>query len=294
MTKPRNGTFSLARSLTLLLTLALSSVAQAASKIYYVHTDHLGTPQVLTDQNQSVVWKGEYTPFGEVKEVVNALGQNVRFPGQYHDRETGYYYNYYRDYDPSLGRYIQSDPIGLRGGVNTYGYVYQNPLRYSDPSGESATLAWCFGGPFACAAGVATAVYFAYWATHLPAQINNQNNNDDYTGAGGACPTDRLSSLSTNTPDPCDMFPGFCDEEPPVTYTSPRNLNPTQSRNEMSGSQINKMAKDMKENGYDIDKYGPIQVSRVPGSNRLEIFDGHHRAAAAVKAGINNVPVQIW
>lgn len=54
------------------------------------------------------------------------------------------------------------------------------------------------------------------------------------------------------------------------------------------------MAKDMKENGYDIDKYGPIQVSRVPGSNRLEIFDGHHRAAAAVKAGINNVPVQIW
>ncbi|MBK8972847.1 MAG: RHS repeat-associated core domain-containing protein [Hahellaceae bacterium] len=87
---------------------------------------------MATDQSQAVVWQTEQTPFGEVTQTIGTLAQPLRFPGQYADPETGYSYNYFRDYDPSVGRYVQSDPIGLRGGVNTYGYVGGNPLTYVD------------------------------------------------------------------------------------------------------------------------------------------------------------------
>jgi RHS repeat-associated protein len=62
---------------------------------------------------------------------------NLRLPGQYYDDETGFHYNYFRTYDPSTGRYLESDPIGLAGGLNTYGYVDGNPLMYDDPFGLS-------------------------------------------------------------------------------------------------------------------------------------------------------------
>ncbi|CBL45672.1 RhsD protein [gamma proteobacterium HdN1] len=118
----------------------MSANTTQAEQIYYVHTDHLNAPTLVTDSNKTVVWEGIRKPFGETDEVVNTVRQPIRFPGQYFDGETGLAYNVMRDYDPTLGRYVQSDPIGLRGGVNTYAYVGGNPVNYIDPRGLEAAI----------------------------------------------------------------------------------------------------------------------------------------------------------
>ena len=121
------------------LTTGWISSAHAAvpnGKLYYVHTDHLGTPQALTDEGGAVVWSAIYDPFGQATvDPASTVEMNVRFPGQYYDGETGLHYNYFRTYDPGTGRYLESDPIGLDGGLNTYAYVGGNPLRNADPRG---------------------------------------------------------------------------------------------------------------------------------------------------------------
>jgi RHS repeat-associated protein len=103
---------------------------------HYFHLDHLGTPQHVTDDSGAVVWSADYEPFGEASvALASTVNQNMRFPGQYEDAETGLHDNWWRTYNPGSGRYLQSDPIGLEGGLSTYGYVLQNPLRFIDPEG---------------------------------------------------------------------------------------------------------------------------------------------------------------
>jgi len=120
--------------------------ADGDGDIYFVHNDYLGTPVKMTDMFGIVVWTASFDPFGKavVDEDVDgdgaSIGMNVRFPGQYYDGESGLHYNYFRTYDPELGRYLTSDPIGLFGGINTYGYVFGNPNRYIDPQGLMGSI----------------------------------------------------------------------------------------------------------------------------------------------------------
>ena len=127
--------------------------------IYYYINDHLGTPQMLTDQNAIVVWQADYDPFG--KATVNDdpdgngthVTNNIRFPGQYYDQETGLHYNYHRYYDPGIGRMLSPDPshdlhptgdqiqcvvpflLETPQELHAYVYVQNNPLNNKDPQG---------------------------------------------------------------------------------------------------------------------------------------------------------------
>jgi RHS repeat-associated protein len=116
-------------------------VTSAAAGLYFIHTDHLNTPRLIANNQGATAWQWQnIDPFGNNAPNENPAGLgtltcNLRLPGQYFDQETNLHYNYFRDYDPAIGRYIQSDPIGLEGGINTYLYVRGNPLRYTDPRG---------------------------------------------------------------------------------------------------------------------------------------------------------------
>lgn len=122
---------------------AATASEPAQSQMYYIHPDHLNTPRLVADATGSTVWRWDQAePFGnnpadENPSGLGAFDLPLRLPGQYFDKETNTHYNYFRDYDAAVGRYIQSDPIGLEGGINTYAYVGGNPLSWTDPTGEA-------------------------------------------------------------------------------------------------------------------------------------------------------------
>ncbi len=107
-------------------------------KLYYFHTDQIGTPLELTDSDGQTVWQATYRSWGEVEQLtVNEVEQNLRFQGQYFDAETGLHYNTFRYYDSGVGRFVTQDPIGLLGGGNLYSYG-TSPISWVDPWGWSA------------------------------------------------------------------------------------------------------------------------------------------------------------
>ena len=108
---------------------------------YRIFADQIDTPRVLADNANTILWAWDSKPFGEtlpnedVDGDSNKLSYNLRFPGQYFDSETQKYYNFNRDYNPSTGKYTQSDPIGLGGGLNSYIYTDQSPIINFDVEG---------------------------------------------------------------------------------------------------------------------------------------------------------------
>jgi RHS repeat-associated protein len=142
-------------------------------KLYAIHSDHLGTPRLMLDNTNQPSWQWPYSAFGDnaptgILKPTTSAGSaftsipasqgsgtttatllatstpaqinNLRFPGQYADSETGLFYNYFRSYQATQGRYTQNDPIGLGGGWNRFGYVEGNPLSKIDPEGLQSSV----------------------------------------------------------------------------------------------------------------------------------------------------------
>jgi RHS repeat-associated protein len=109
--------------------------ASGASRLFFIHADHLARPQKITDSSRATVWDGVFAPFGEIHTITGGIVNVLMFPGQVYDPETGLTQNWHRDYDANIGRYLESDPIGLDGGLNTYAYAGGNPQARIDSTG---------------------------------------------------------------------------------------------------------------------------------------------------------------
>lgn len=110
-------------------------VEPGLSGSYWYINDHLGIAQQITDATGSVVWQGDYRPFGGVDSTTELIDNPFRFPGQYFDSEAGLHYSPHRYYDPETGRYISADTNGHTAGLNVYSYARQNPLNSTEPHG---------------------------------------------------------------------------------------------------------------------------------------------------------------
>jgi RHS repeat-associated protein len=137
----------------------------STGRLAYLHTDHLGTPQIATNAARGTVWRARYEPFGKATVLTGAITQNLRLPGQEFEASTEWHHNGFRDYLPGLGRYAQSDLLGLGGGLNSYSYAGLNPGINTDRRGlrsinypEAAVAAAnCTGPALECAAAEANA-----------------------------------------------------------------------------------------------------------------------------------------
>ena len=173
------------------------AVVGAGGAVFYVLSDHLDTPRQILDDRQRLRWTWDNRdPFGNNPADPNpqglgGFGYNLRFPGQFFDAESGLHYNYFRDYDPRLGRYVESDPIGLNGGLNTYLYANANPNNFFDSQGLNAgvglgtgVILFCTRYPSACAAGT-VALCRLLGGRDTPVGMMNEDASDS---VGEGCP----------------------------------------------------------------------------------------------------------
>ena len=258
------------------------------NRVVYLVTDYQKKPRRGVDAaTQQVVWSWDSDAFG----VIQAGGSvtiNLRFPGQYYDQQSGLYYNHNRYYNPELGRYMEPDPLGLKAGLNPYAYAGNDPVNKTDPSGL------CFED--ACVGEIIAARYAIMVATPYVVQAGQyvyMNAPRIAAAAEGFLPSSAGSvsaGIANSVEKGINASEKALNIKSGIAHVFPENLIPTQTKSEISGSAVKRYAKSMKENGFDQNQ--PVSAV-VRADGRLEISDGHHRTEAAIKAGIEKIPVDI-
>lgn len=176
-------------------------------KRYHNLNDPLGTPRELVDDDRKVVWGADFEGYGRSKhQIIAEVDNPIRFPGQYRDLESGLYYNRHRYYAPETGRYINQDPIGLRGGGNPYAYADSLPTDTIDPAGLATIAAGAelgaaggtavfpgigtlVGGLLGAAVGVGAMIWMANAASSSGTQSSAQDRQSEYINAKRFCDT---------------------------------------------------------------------------------------------------------
>jgi RHS repeat-associated protein len=138
----------------------VSGVGGPSPQFWMVHVDHLNRPSRMTDDAKAVVWNATWLPWGGVHAITGAAALDARLPGQWYQLEAGLHYNWHRDYDPTLGRYTQPDPLGFVDGPSVYGYAGGSPHVFVDPTGEfiPALALFCARHPMVCRAAAYAAL----------------------------------------------------------------------------------------------------------------------------------------
>jgi RHS repeat-associated protein len=199
----------------------IATLNPATGTLYYLQDDRLGTPQLATDSSQTVAWQAAYGPFGQAS-VSGSITQNLRFPGQYYDIETGWNHNGFRDYIPQLGRYAEPDPLAMQGSarfyvlsfwdlVNTrslifaesnkspYPYVVNNPGNMVDPFG----LCWIYSQ----STGILTHVNAQGKVDYTALPVSTKRYTSGYSGYGVGMNNPSMQNVQGEHPAPAGPIP---------------------------------------------------------------------------------------
>jgi len=156
------------------LPVALVDSTSGTAQTYFIHAGQIDEPLVMTDAAQAKVWDAYVEPFGQAQVFgTPSAGLDARLPGQWAQAESGLFQNWNRDYDPSLGRYIEADPLGIDAGQNVYAYANETPLDLLDPMGL-----WPFGAPKAG---------FDFGGKHVPSYDETIRQLEKALVAAGTC-----------------------------------------------------------------------------------------------------------
>jgi RHS repeat-associated protein len=283
--------------LLILFIFSLISNGAKASNVVYIYTDVQGTTLAEADSSGNIISSYDYRPYGILS--LGSSKDKVGYTGHVEDADTGLVYMQARYYDPNVGRFYSTDFINKFDGdlyyTNSFNYSKNNPINNDDSNGMEAA---CVSSKQGCDntageseinAKIGNAVY------GFVSAFADKWNSLVHDGTPEGAPTvsdngaqSKGATVGTIVVNGIIFVASGGEKSPEnVDFMSPKDLVPTQSKSQLENSVVNKLAKDMKENGFDDEH--PISTISVNGKN--VILDGHHRVAAAIKANIKQIPV---